>query len=79
MPGIDGVGVMAGELQLDVTVEQCEALLAADLRPAGPEEPLERFCDVRTVHQRVLSNQSGAMPLPVRSARSLRRASCRVL
>ena len=45
--GDRGVGVTAGELQLDVAVELLEALLAADLGPAGPEQPREQLsCDV---------------------------------
>ena len=37
------LGVLAGELELDETVDLVEALVAADLRPSGAEEAVERF------------------------------------
>jgi len=39
--GDSGVGVPAGELDLHVTVELLEALLAGQLRAGRPEQPAE--------------------------------------
>ena len=41
-PGEVGVGVVAGQLQLDVAVQLGEALVAADLRVLGAEQPVEK-------------------------------------
>src|SRR4029453_7287137 len=38
-PGEAGVGVLAGQLQLDVAVQLVEAVVAAQLRLLGPEHP----------------------------------------
>src|SRR5215211_1214401 len=61
-----GVGIGAGQLQLDVAVELGEALLAADLRLLGAEQPVDQ------AHWRTSSPAS--RPVRARWARSLRRA-----
>jgi hypothetical protein len=46
-----GVGVAAGELQLDVAVELREALVAADLRSRRAEQPTQRPLQIRPFGQ----------------------------
>ena len=60
------IGVRPVELELDVLVEQFEALLASDLGLAGPEQSVQELAQDRS-------------PSSSSSARSLRRASCNVL
>jgi hypothetical protein len=62
--GDRAVRVAAGELQVDVLVEEVEAVVAADLGPVGAEQP-----DAVIAGHRV----------PSTASRSLRRASCSVL
>src|SRR5215218_3064680 len=71
-----GVGVGAGQLQLDVSVQLGEALLAAHLRLLGAEQPLDQV--LGWAHQRLTSSPV-SRPVPARWARSLRRASWMVL
>src|SRR5919201_5725596 len=79
--GHDRVRVLAGELELDVLVELREALVAADLRRRGPEQPSERLLQIRPfAHLPSLpSHASSASPDSSRCLRSFRRASCNVL
>jgi hypothetical protein len=42
-PGQTRVGVRAGQLEFDVLVEELEALLAADLGVARPQQPRDEF------------------------------------
>src|SRR4051794_17822424 len=78
--GDGGVGVLPGELELDVAVEEVEALVAADLRLRRAEEPAERLLQIGTVHRHLSSGwSSSANPRSCRSCRSFRRASCNVL
>ena len=44
------VGVVAGELELDVAVELVEADVAADLGLARAEEAAERLLEVGSLH-----------------------------
>ena len=44
--GQGGVGVLAGELEVDVAVELVEAGIAADLGLGGAEQPPERVGEV---------------------------------
>src|SRR4029453_17208550 len=71
-PGEVGVGVLAGQLQLDVAVQLGEAVVAAQLRLLGPEQP------VHQTHLRLTSSPASS-PALARWARSLRRASWIVL
>ena len=73
------IGVRTGELQLDVSVELLEALVAADLRPSRAEEPSECRVHVRSLHQLASSSVSSDSPSSSRWPRSLRRASWSVL
>ena len=57
MPGIAASASLAGELELDVAVELLEALVAADLRAGGPEQPAQRLLEIRSFHHRFSSNQ----------------------
>lgn len=79
--GHGGLGVGAGGLQVDVTVEFGGADVAADLGLVGTEEAAQRRGLV--VDGQQLSFPAGApvgaRPWSCRWARSLRRASCRVL
>src|SRR3954468_10415966 len=68
-PGEELVGVIAGQLEVDVLVQQLEALVAADLGPIGAEQAGEQVAGV-----------GRHVGLPSESAaRSLCRASCNVL
>jgi len=71
-PGELAVGVVPGELQLDVAVELGEAVVAAQLRLVGAEQPIGE------AHLRLTSSPV-SRPAWVRWARSLRRASWIVL
>ncbi len=74
------VGVPAGQLELDITIELVEALVAADLRFGRAEQPLERLLRVGSVHEFLSSSRSSsASPRSARCPRSFRRASCRDL
>ena len=46
-----GVRVGAGDLELDVTVEFREALVATELGPVGAEETTERLLDMWLIRQ----------------------------
>jgi hypothetical protein len=73
-------GVGAGDLELDVAVELVEALVAAELRHAGAEQPAERLLELGSLHHSSFSSQvSWESPLACRCARSFLRASCNVL
>src|SRR5919197_280779 len=56
------VGVLAGELELDVAVEVLEALVAADFGLCRPEEPAERLLEIGSLHQFVSSGNSMDRP-----------------
>ena len=69
-PGIVGVGVTPGEIELDEAIELVEALVASDLGRRGAEKPPDHLIDLGTLGHRSPS---------ARCCRSLRRASCSVL
>jgi hypothetical protein len=48
--GDHGVGVLAGQLELDVPVELGEALVAADFGPGRSEEPPQRLIEIGSLH-----------------------------
>ena len=73
------VGVLTGELELDVAIELVEALVAADLRLRRPEQPVQRLVQIRSLGDVVSSGSSRENPCSSRCARSFRRASCSVL
>ena len=76
-PGQPRIGVLAGELEVDVLVEQLEALLAADLRARRVREARQdgsRFVFVVIVHLPCAIVVEGIAGHPS-AARSLRRAS----
>ena len=75
------VGVVAGELELDVAVELVEALVAADLRPAGPRVR-PRGCSrsgrfITSPPHRRVSSDSRARPGACAACVERRAASCR--
>ena len=79
----DGVRVAARALELNLAVELLEALLAGQLRAGGSEQPGKQVGGSRAVvvaHERPPRVvDSSASPCSESRARSLRRASCRVL
>src|SRR5205085_6143186 len=79
-PGHAGIGVGSGELQLDVAIEVVEALVAAELGLALPQEPGQRLLEIRAFHH-VPSSFVGSIATPrrARCRRSFARASCSVL
>ena len=74
-----GVGVLAGELELDVAVELVEAVVAADLGLAGPSSRPSACFEIGSFVIVSSSQSSSARPRSSRCSRSLRRASCSVL
>ena len=76
-PGNGGVGVFAGELELDVAVELVEADIATDLRLGGAEHAAECTVAVRTFGHVVSSSSVPTeSPHASRCLRSFWRASC---
>src|SRR3954451_6727934 len=76
--GQHGVGVRAGELELDVLVEQLEARFAADLGVGGAQQLGDQLAGLMVgAHVRlpVVVVVSGPSPASVSAVRSLRRAS----
>ena len=70
------VGVLPGELELDVAVELLEARVAADLRGRRAEEAVQGLLHIGTVHQSASSGrESSESPCSSRCLRSFRRAS----
>src|SRR5262245_12093287 len=80
-PGGGRVRICTCDLELDVLVEACEALVAADLGLSRPDEAPERLLQISAfVH--VSSSEShvwSANPESPRCLRSFRQASCNVL
>src|SRR5215213_4111801 len=76
--GDGGVGIGAGDFELDVAVELVEADVAADLGAGRPEEPGKHVLRMLLLGHRS-SKLSGPRPRSSRCLRSLRRASCKVL
>ena len=75
-----GVRVLARQLELDVLVEEREALVAAHLGPARAEQPAERLLEIWAFgHVASSSHSSRDSPCSSRWARSFRRASWSVL
>ena len=77
-PGDRGVGLALAEFELDVAIEQLEALLSADLEPVGTEQAPDQPVGKIRVHL-VTSVGSGSAskrsPCSASTARSFRRAS----
>ena len=74
MPGDRPVGVASLQLGVDVLVEPLEALLAADLGPGGAEQLGDELA-----LWIVCAHDAAPRSWSASAARSLRRASCRVL
>src|SRR5215218_6236737 len=74
------VGRGTGERHLDVAVELLEALLAGQLRGGGAKDPAQdRIALVVAFHPSSSLSAPTWKPRAASAARSLRRASCRLL